>query len=177
MTSLLPLFVISLWIITVCVCFWQNLKFRLLNRPLYFAPKYLGNMKWHVQVIDSKLNHRVFSNDKGTCFRLYENEGFDADNSKIYDLWNRFFFLLSTFWKNTRTCYIPSMKMVAMSSLHPLRWITRDNYWYFGYSAFIETRITRSTFYIVKLSFFAHFKGHFGFHFLLNIKELPNNNH
>lgn len=87
------------------------------------------------------------------------------------------FFLLPTFWKNTRTCYIPSMKMVAMSSLHPLRWITRDNYWYFGYSTFTETRITWSTFYIVKLSFFAHFKGHFGFHFLLNIKELPNNNH
>lgn len=69
-----------------------------------------------------------------------------------------------------------SMKMVVMSSLHPLRWIIGDTYWYFGHSTFPKARITHSTFYIVHFTFFAHFKGYFGFHFPLNIEELPNNN-
>lgn len=64
------------------------------------------------------------------------------------------------------TCF-PSMKMVGMSPIHPLRWITRENYWYFGHSTFTEIRITYGTFYIIEFSLFAHFKRYLGVSFSL----------
>lgn len=36
---------------------------------------------------------------------LYQNEEFDSDNSKIYDLWNSIFLIIHCL-KNSRICYM-----------------------------------------------------------------------
>lgn len=66
---------------------------------------------------------------------LYQNEGFNPDNSKIYHktaFLKNYYYLLFRNILEPATCS-PSVKTVVMSPLYPLRWITGDNCWYFGH--------------------------------------------